>query len=105
MKVRWVIFGTAALWWIPSGIAFLGTGEPMSLWLPVMGFYPLAPDDSAYSPIAGYSWAFLSGAAYLSVALFALRKNSITNAVAFALLLSLSSFLTIIRMCLTCWGS
>ena len=76
----------------------------MSLWLPVMGFYPWAPDDSAYSPLAGYSWAFLSGAAYLLLALFALRKNSIPNAVAFALL-SLSSFLTIIRMCLTCWGS
>ncbi len=102
MKVRWVTLGIAALWWIPCGIVFLGTREPMALWLPVMGFYPWATEDSAYSPTAGYSWAFLSGAAYLVLALFALRKNSMPSAVAFALLLSLSSFLTVVRAWLTC---
>jgi hypothetical protein len=77
----------------------------MSLWLPAMGFYPLAANDSAYSPVVGYSWAFLSGAVFILLALFAMHKNSVPTAVTFALLLSLSSFLTIVRACLTCWGS
>jgi hypothetical protein len=101
MKVRWIVYGVIALWEIPSIILGIWTTTPLCLLYPLMGSYPwsYAPEAPDFLVIE-YLWGILSFAFFGFLALVAIRKNSMLLGGLFALLLSLSSLLVIMRVLL-----
>ena len=98
-KVRLLVIGSTLFWWIPCFFLTLKTHIWLGLLWPFLGFYPGAASDSdpGYSePFMGL-WGCLSLVVFLTLAFYALRKNSQASAIACTILISLSSLFVIGR--------